>query len=571
VESCNDADDDCDGVVDNLAESSCSNDNEWGSCQGVQVCGQGGEAICDAQIPGAESCNGEDDDCDGMVDEQTCNDGLECTIDSCTADGMCLNTPQGGSCLIDGACFLEGMTNPMDPCMGCVSALNSMAWSSLEGQGCNDGDPCTKSDTCSGGLCSGTLYVCNDGLNCTGDSCDGEGGCSHPIAAGYCTVDGLCWADGQLSPGNTCKLCSSEKLTKVWSNAPSGIDCNDGEACTADDKCSPGGSCSGNFQSCNDGQWCTADSCDGLGGCSNVPSSGCLIAGICYQAGEENPNNPCEICSIGLNKTGWSAANGKPCSDGQSCTYGDSCQAGACIGIAYSCSDDLACTTDTCNGQGGCTNTTKAGKCLINGICYATGNPNPNNGCEVCSNAKKWGWSDNDGAWCSDANACTENDTCSGGQCVSNYKVDNYEGNNTKGQAYNLGSVNDNEDYPKGSFSATLYGPGDQDWYRFYDNDKWNGQIYPRVDLKSIPVGSNYKLCAYFSCSGVSVSCKSGTYSTYNGLPGCCSNNGGNASEKVRLDNNCNGADDSGDVYVVVTRTSGSWTCDSYTLEWGDD
>jgi len=157
------------------------------------------------------------------------------------------------------------------------------------------------------------------------------------------------------------------------------------------------------------------------------------------------------------------------------------------------------------------------------------------------------------------------------GSCTADYIVDNYENNNSKNTAYSLGSVKDKESWPKASFDATLYGPSDVDWYTYYDDDVWNGKIYPRVDLESIPVGSNYKLCAYYSCDGVSVSCESGTSSSYGGLPGCCSDAAGNGSEKVRLNPNCSGADDSGDVYVRVTRVSGPWSCNDYTLKWGDD
>jgi hypothetical protein len=54
-EVCNDLDDDCNGVVDDVL----------GGCQG----------ICVAR---AETCNGEDDDCDGIVDEGVVGDGAAC-------------------------------------------------------------------------------------------------------------------------------------------------------------------------------------------------------------------------------------------------------------------------------------------------------------------------------------------------------------------------------------------------------------------------------------------------------------------------------------------------------------
>ncbi|MBM4353506.1 MAG: hypothetical protein FJ109_06865 [Deltaproteobacteria bacterium] len=55
--------------VDTAAATDCAIANPWGKCTGSRVCMEGGLTPCSAQVPSAEECNGKDDDCDGEVDE----------------------------------------------------------------------------------------------------------------------------------------------------------------------------------------------------------------------------------------------------------------------------------------------------------------------------------------------------------------------------------------------------------------------------------------------------------------------------------------------------------------------
>jgi len=82
-ETCNGIDDDCNGMVDEVAPRTCFDGpaaaNGVGVCRaGTQACLSGMWGPCASQVvPAAETCNGLDDDCDGSVDEsvvQRCGD-----------------------------------------------------------------------------------------------------------------------------------------------------------------------------------------------------------------------------------------------------------------------------------------------------------------------------------------------------------------------------------------------------------------------------------------------------------------------------------------------------------------
>jgi hypothetical protein len=74
-ETCNGADDDCDGIVDGMTRSCGSS---VGDCRpGTETCKVGAWGACLGGVgPGVEDCNGGDENCDGMVDEGCdCRDG----------------------------------------------------------------------------------------------------------------------------------------------------------------------------------------------------------------------------------------------------------------------------------------------------------------------------------------------------------------------------------------------------------------------------------------------------------------------------------------------------------------
>lgn len=81
-----------------------------------------------------------------------------------------------------------------------------------DGTFCNDGDPCTRLDSCSGGQCAGVKVDCNDGSDCTADRC-------HPRS-------GACLHDPK--PGLVCLWNGAEAGCAAGFKGPQCAQCADG-------------------------------------------------------------------------------------------------------------------------------------------------------------------------------------------------------------------------------------------------------------------------------------------------------------------------------------------------------
>ena len=151
-----------------------------------------------------------------------CDDGLDCTEDTC------------------------------DNSVGCVNEAQPLP--------CSDGDPCTSGDMCVGTSCIASGDTCDDGNECTTDSCATDGSCSY------------------------------------INNTES---CDDGDVCTEGDYCNEGSCTNTGAANCDDDDSCTEDHCEpGVGcvyeadppiSCDQVPSGLC-----CCGNGDQEGAEDCD-------------------------------------------------------------------------------------------------------------------------------------------------------------------------------------------------------------------------------------------------------------------------------------
>ncbi len=231
-------DDVCDAVLGcmNIDNDDACDDGD--PCTLNDACGEGVCAgvpnTCDDGIDCTlDSCDPETGDCLNVVDPAACDDGNECTADSCEMGG-CVNTPinegegcdDGDACTtgetcVMGACTPAGQVTcddsvdcTVDTCdseLGCVFTPDDVVcqganecrdyfcdpvqgcMSTENSDPCDDGDPCTLDDACSGGECLGTPLDCDDEDDCTQDECV-EGVCVNtPIpCGGACCLGAVC-------------------------------------------------------------------------------------------------------------------------------------------------------------------------------------------------------------------------------------------------------------------------------------------------------------------------------------------------------------------------------------------
>jgi MYXO-CTERM domain-containing protein len=239
---------------------SCDIATNVGACRnGVTECVGSGGTTCKALVtPGqnTEKCDGVDNDCNGMVDDNApCPIGKLCTrgrcADPCGSEALC---PVGQSCEL-GRCTDTGCIGKTCPstqvCRGgsCVSPC--------------DGIVCPGSQVCSGGICidSCAAVVCPTGKVCQNGACVTTCDCA-PCSSGLAC---------QSSTGK-CVQSGCQNMT-----------CGSGDVCQ-NGSCVP--ACAGAV--CPSGQVCSLGQCQDLppdtsgggnpGGTDpNVPSQGGVI------------------------------------------------------------------------------------------------------------------------------------------------------------------------------------------------------------------------------------------------------------------------------------------------------
>lgn len=302
---------------------------------------------------GFEQCVG--GECVGG-DAPSCDDGIECTRDSCEGDG-CLNDAKDDRCVGEPGEVL--VCSPVDGCIvpdECEEDID-----------CNDGAFCNGEERCVAGFCefgpapacpsTGCMVgdcdegedrcvvfpddsLCDDSIDCTRDSCGSAGACIlTPVDSAcddgvHCTMD-VCRTDG----------CDVVPLNSL---------CDDGVGCTRD-RCNP-----------------LSDFADGEG-CVGVPDDR-----FCSTVGGPTLQCATSVCVSGVDGVGGSTG----CAldfDSSLCEVGTICSfEGACVAPMIGCTSDLGCNDgNPCNGIERCTTSGGGGgRCVKTTTgCPDTGDP----------------------------------------------------------------------------------------------------------------------------------------------------------------------------------------------------
>jgi hypothetical protein len=221
VEVCDGKDNDCNGLIDDaIADVGTPCTNQNGECAGgLKTCANGptGWALSCTKKPSSETCDNKDNDCDGVTDNGHPGEGVTCgsCVNSPNAGTMCTQSSQcpGGSCATNQGECTPGLTVCSGGAIQCIGAVgppespevtcdgkdndcdnmideNITVIGSCGIQTCvgsaNAGATCTTSAQCPGGMCLPNVGTCMQGtLMCQG----GTGVCVGAIGPTFEACD----------------------------------------------------------------------------------------------------------------------------------------------------------------------------------------------------------------------------------------------------------------------------------------------------------------------------------------------------------------------------------------------
>jgi hypothetical protein len=378
ADACNGKDDDCDGTTDpgygfqdwdgqsKALGEPCGTGGCWG---GTVVCAKDGSAAeCSTKneaIP--ESCNGVDDDCDGVADNGVSTEAFP------DADG-------------------DGFGDPA----GVMTVCELPAGYGITGGDCDDSNPEVhpgQTETCNGhdddcdGQTDGNDRPCDLGCGPGKEVCTGGdwGGCDAPgpktcLDYSTCGVRGMCVTDCPAAPAEACNAVDDDcdgKTDETFTCRPGDKGSESCGACGTRSRICDGNCQWGGWEACVGGGGCTPgkEETQGCGNCGSQKRtcgqdctwgdwSKCGGEGVCkvnqtQSQGCGNCGSQSRTCGGNCQWGGWSGCGGQGCAPGSTTGGGcepcshkvcqGNCQWGGCqLKAGAQCSWNYGCTYRCC-------------------------------------------------------------------------------------------------------------------------------------------------------------------------------------------------------------------------------
>lgn len=132
----------------------------------------------------------------------SCDDGNACTQTDTCQGGVCVGS-NTKACTASDQCHQAGVCNPS------TGACSNPAKS--DGQSCNDGMACTQPDTCQSGACVGTPILCNSPPACKQVTTCSAGACNYSQNVPNGTADAKCTAGTPFCFSGSCVQCTGDQ------------------------------------------------------------------------------------------------------------------------------------------------------------------------------------------------------------------------------------------------------------------------------------------------------------------------------------------------------------------------